>query len=255
MPQPVSQGGLEAFRGLACVQSSPDVPPSRAKPRPSRGSGTGRGMASMRFRMLSRVAHPAVTSARFARLLWNLGSRRIGFGCDLGQDSATCRFQHRGDLLEVYGRSIVGVGHFGSARSRIERPRQAHLVSSIPAHPLQSHDVFAVHRDDQIVVVEVRRPNQATPHGHFATVRDPYGHGAGIGQLADVPVTGARGIDFDFDPGRACLPTKDPFRKRTAADVAKADEEDSSQRLFNRRPGLRRWARFRPSRLRRARFE
>ena len=92
-------------------------------------------------------------------------------------------------------------------------------------------EVLAVHRDDQVEVVEVRRSNlcallsSAIPRAAAAAVA------RSSGGMADVPAAGPGALDVD-DLGqarRAELVAHHALGGRRAADVAEADEEDPHQ--------------------------
>lgn len=96
-----------------------------------------------------------------------------------------------------------------------------------PGHALQRAQMSPIHRQDHVEFVEVVRTH--LPRALRAqVVAAPAGMvlRALVRRLADVPVAKAGGFHPKLDPGLHAQGSQDPFRRRRAANVAGADEQD-----------------------------
>ena len=124
------------------------------------------------------------------------------------------------NLLEAVGAAVVRVGYVAGCGEQAD-------LRALPGcgHALQLAQMPAVHRQDQVELVEIPRPDLSRALRTEVVAPIPgVVLRALVGRLADVPVAEPGGFDAQRDACPSAETPENPFCRGRAADISRADE-------------------------------
>src|SRR5439155_16524493 len=210
----------------AITSGTATASPSQRRPSASAAYSPGGAPA----RVLTNSRSPDSSSTAQASLMsppatrWDEATGPSSSGSEIIEQPLAARLDQVENLLEAARSAVVRIGHVAPVE------QQADLVlGSRRGDRAQVREVLAVHRDEQVELLEVRArhlPRRALEHDPSR----PRGLGRPrIGCRARVPAAGAGALHLDLAVEAALVDqvAHDALGCRGAADVAHADEQDA----------------------------